>query len=96
MILNDGYVVIPKADSTQLALSYIYINLLVERSLNVIPHPDLPSVSTHPEFEINHKLCNFYVEATLALESEDFQAQEQRLRELYGRADLLRKQGRNL
>jgi len=60
---------------------YLY-HLLVEKSLNVIPHPDLPGVSTHPEFEINHKLCNFYVEATLALESEDFQAQEQRLREL--------------
>ncbi len=60
---------------------YLY-HLLIERSLNVIPHPDLPGVSTHPEFEINHKLCNFYVETTLALESEDFQAQEQRLREL--------------
>ena len=60
---------------------YLY-HLLVERSLNVIPHPDLLGVSTHPEFEINHKLCNFYVEATLAMESEDFLAQEQRLREL--------------
>ena len=57
-------------------------HLLVERSLNVIPHPDLLDVPTHPEFEINHRLCNFYLEATLALESEDFQAQEQRLREL--------------
>lgn len=57
-------------------------SLLSSRGKEVIPHPVLPNVSTHPEFEIVHDLCNFFLEATLALESEEYQAQEQRLREL--------------
>jgi hypothetical protein len=60
---------------------YLY-HILIDRSREVFPHPDLPNTTTHPEFEVNHDLCRFYLEATLALESEDYQAQEQRLREL--------------
>jgi hypothetical protein len=57
-------------------------SLLDSKGGKVIPHPVLPNISTHPEFEIAHDLCNFFLEATLALESEEYQAQEQRLREL--------------
>lgn len=48
--LKRGCVVIPKGDSTQLALSCIYnlYHLLVERSLNVIPHSDLSNQRTLP------------------------------------------------
>lgn len=56
--------------------------LLVSRSKKVIPHPALPNITTHPEFEVTHDLCSFFLEATLALESEEYQAQEYRLREL--------------
>lgn len=49
---------------------------------NVRPHPPVPNVTTHPEFEVKHSLGDFFLEATLALESEEYQAQEQRLREL--------------
>lgn len=53
-------------------------SLLTNRSKSVIPHPVLPNVSTHPEFEVVHNLCNFFLEATLALQFEEYQAQEQR------------------
>lgn len=57
-------------------------HFLSTRCQAVDPHPVLPNVTTHPEFEVKHSLGNFFVEATLALESEEFRAQEQRLREL--------------
>jgi hypothetical protein len=57
-------------------------SLLSSRAEKVIPHPVLPNISTHPEFEIVHDSREFFLEATLALDSEEYQAQEQRLREL--------------
>ena len=42
-------------------------SLLSGRGGKVIPHPVLPNISTRPEFEIVHDLCNFFLEATLAL-----------------------------
>ena len=57
-------------------------NLLVSRCQKVNPHPDLPNITTHPEFRGVHGVGNFYLEATLALESEEYQAQEQRLLDL--------------
>jgi len=57
-------------------------HFLISRCHRVSPHPALPNVTTHPEFEVEHSLGNFFLEATLALESEEYQAQEQRLREL--------------
>lgn len=57
-------------------------HFLISRCQAVDLHPVLPNVTTHPEFKVKHSLGDFFVEATLALESEEFRAQEQRLREL--------------
>ncbi|MDO8491439.1 MAG: hypothetical protein Q7T04_05430 [Dehalococcoidia bacterium] len=57
-------------------------HLVTARCKKVVPHPSLPSVGTHPEFAVQHILGDFFLEATLALESEEYRAQEQRLREL--------------
>lgn len=61
----------------------LYLNeLLITTCENINVHPSLPGVSTHPDFEANHRLGKFLLEATLALESDEYQAQESRLREL--------------
>ena len=57
-------------------------NLLARTCENINRHPSLPSVSTHPDFEANHRVGKFFLEATLALESDEYQAQESRLREM--------------
>jgi len=57
-------------------------HILVGRCQKVNPHPDLPNITTPPEFGVAHSAGDFYLEATLALESEEYQAQEQRLLDL--------------
>lgn len=57
-------------------------HLLINRCDTVTLHPLLSSVTTRPDFKATHRLGDLFLEATLALESEEYQAQEQRLREL--------------